>query len=174
MSQNIKYVEYPYLLSKDRPAGLSASTFVVDRSVLLDVGGWSPGIFHLDLPELLTKLGISGKMILICAPPTVWYRIHSANSIHSVQPFLEAIRVVLAKESAGKYPGGRRYWFERSAWFGGMIFFWTKRAMREGLYRNAAGLLVSGWWMILLGTIRRCATWLRGRRRVELMELSRQ
>lgn len=169
--QNVQFVEYEAFLRKDRPAGLSASTYVVDRQAFWNVGGWSPGIFHLDLQDLSTKLAYSGHMILICAPSTALYRIHSANSIHSVAPFLRMVHFLLGKEKAGLYPGGREHLFERYAWFGGLAVFWIKRAARAGLYTDALYLGASGWLMILAAICRRSMSWLRGRRPVESLSL---
>ena len=167
----IQFVEYANFLAKDRPCVFNTSTLVVDRSAFWSAGGWSPGIFYQDIQDLVTKLGASGKTILVLAPDTVWYRMHSTNAVNKVLPFLEGIRVLLAKARAGLYPGGRERWVERSAWFGGLIFYWTKTAMRAGLYRDAFILLASGWWMILFAVIRRGTAWLLGRKPIEILQL---
>ena len=36
----IEFVEYESLMAKDRPAGLSASSLVIDRGAFQNVGGW--------------------------------------------------------------------------------------------------------------------------------------
>lgn len=168
---SVHYVQYDNFIEKDRPCGLSASTWVVDRQAFLKVGGWSPGIFHLDLVDLATKLGCSGRAILICAPTTVFYRIHAANSIHSVPPFLEMAHRIMLKEKSDQYPGGQHYRFKRRAWLGGIIFFWTKRALRAHLYKKAAKLALSGWRIVLAGVVLRTSACLLGRRPVESLEL---
>jgi glycosyltransferase involved in cell wall biosynthesis len=171
LPHDIQFVEYANFLAKDRPYVYNTSTLVVDRSTFWTAGGWSPGIFYQDIQDLLNKLGVSEKMILVLAPDTVWYRMHSANAISKVSPFIEGIYVLLAKARAGLYPGGRERWVERSAWFGGLIFYWTKTAMRAGLYRDGFILLASGWWMILLAVIRRGTAWLVGRKPIEILPL---
>lgn len=168
---DIQFVEYANFLAKDRPCVFNTSTLVVDRSTFWSAGGWSPGIFYQDIQDLLTKLGASGKMILVLAPDTVWYRMHSTNTVNKVAPFLEGIQVLLAKARAGLYPGGRERWVERSAWFGGLIFYWTKTAMSAGLYRDAFILLTTGWWMILLAVFRRGTAWMVGRKPIEILPL---
>ncbi|SRR6266550_5364484 len=168
---NIQFVEYANFLVKDRPCVFNTSTLVVDRSMFWSAGGWSPGIFYQDIQDLVTKLGVSGKMILVLAPDTVWYRMHSTNAVNKIVPFIEGIYVLLAKARADLYPGGRERWFVRSAWFGGLIFYWTKTAMRAGLYRDGFILLASGWWMILCAVIRRGMAWLVGRKPIELLPL---
>jgi hypothetical protein len=169
--RKIEFVEYAALLQKDRGAELGASAYLVDRQTFWAVGGWSPGIFHLDLQDLSTKLGYSGKMILICSPFTSFYRIHSGNSIQSVAPFLRMAHCLLNKERAGLYPGGRERRFERYAWFGGLVIFWTKRAWRAGLRKEAFRLAASGWLMMLAAVSRRSMSRLRGRRPVESLRL---
>jgi hypothetical protein len=108
---------------------------------------------------------------MICSPATGFYRIHAANSIHMVSPFLRMAHRIIAKERAGEYPGGREHRSERYAWLGGMLFYWIKRACRARLWRNALGLAVSGWPMILTAIARRSVARIKGRRPVETLEL---
>ena len=171
LPRNIQFVEYADFLAKDRPCLMNSSTLVVNRSTFWSAGGWSQGIFYQDMQDLVTKLGVSGTMILVLAPGTVWYRMHLTNTCHKVSPFIEGVHVLLAKERSGLYPGGRERWVGRSAWFGGLIFYWTKTAMRAGIYRDGFILLASGWWMILFAVIRRGTAWLVGRKPIELLPL---
>ena len=171
---NTQFVEYTEFLAKDRPCFMNTSTLVVDRSTFWSVGGWSQGIFYQDMQDLVTKMGVSGKMILVLTPDTVWYRMHLTNASRKVSPFIEGIHVLLAKARAGLYPGGRKRRVARSAWFGGLIFYWTKEAMRVGLYRDGLNLLTSGWWMILFAVIRRSMARLVGRKPIELLSLKQR
>lgn len=166
--RKIEFVQYPVLMQKDRSFSLSASGFVVDRQAFAEVGGWSPGIFHLDLYDLAIKLGYTGRTILILSPPTFFYRVHEANSIHMVLPFLQMAHCLIAKERAGEYPGGQHR-LERSGCLGGMIFFWTRRALRAGLYQDALRLAASGWPMILAAVICRSIAWIAGLQIVETL-----
>jgi glycosyltransferase involved in cell wall biosynthesis len=168
--RKIEFVEYPVPILKDRGVGLTASAFIVDRQAFQDMGGWTPGIFYLDLHDINIKLGFSGRMILICSPRTVFYREHSGNSIHSVPPFLRMAHHLMDKERAGQYPGGPEHRVERYAWLGGMLFFWVKRALDAGLYKEALKLAACGWTMIAAGVLRRCAIRIRGRRPIETIE----
>ncbi len=165
----IQFVEYANFMAKDRPCVFNTSTLVVNRAEFWDVGGWSPGIFYQDMQDLVTKLGASGKMILLLSPDTVWYRMHTTNAVSKVAPFLDGIHVLLAKAKAGTYPGGREIWAERSSWFGGLIFYWAKTALGAGLYRDAFRLLAAGWWMVLLGIFRRITAVVAGRKPVETL-----
>jgi glycosyltransferase involved in cell wall biosynthesis len=166
----IQFVEYKALLRKDRSAGLSASAYIVDRQAFWSVGGWSEGIFQLDLQDLSAKLGLM-PMVLICSPDTAFYRVHEGNSIHNVPPFVTNLYRLLGKEKAGEYPGGQEHRQDRRAWFGGLIAFWVKRAARAGLYMDAAKLMLTGWAMVLAAVVRRATAVIRGRRPIETMDL---
>jgi glycosyltransferase involved in cell wall biosynthesis len=170
--RKIELVDYESPMLKDRPVGLSASSFIVRRQAFHNVGGWTPGIFHLDLQDIVMKLGYAGRLTLICKPPTAFYRIHSANTIHRAPPFIHAVSRIVEKERAGQYPGGGNHRLERSAFLGGLIFFWIKRALHAGLYADAGKLAAWGWPMIIVGVARRCAAWIRGRRPVETIEFA--
>ena len=104
-------------------------------------------------------------------PGTVWYRMHSTNAVHNVRSFVAGIRVLFEKARAGKYSGSRKCRFERSAWFGGLVFYWAKEAIRTGRYRDGFYLIASGWWMILLALIRRSMALLLGRKPIERLPL---
>ncbi len=167
LPQAIEFVQYETLFAKDRPADMGASTFVIDRTTFWNAGGWSPGIFHLDNYDICTKVGVAGRTILVKEPRTALYRIHATNSIHAVKPFVAMAHHLLDREADGVYPGGRKHRFQRHAWLGGMIFFWSKRALKAGLYRDGARLALRGSSMILAGVVRRCIVRLRGKRPFE-------
>lgn len=167
----IEFVKYINVLYKDRPAGLSASSFVVERAAFERAGGWTPGIFHLDCQEILTKLCCEGPMILVLDPCTAFYRIHSGNSIHQVPPFLSTLHILMKKECAEVYPGGARLRFRRRAWLGGLVVFWLRRSLLAGLQKDAIRLASVGWKMVLASIFTRSKSLIRGRCPVETMPL---
>jgi len=171
--QKIEFVSYKYFMAKDRPCGLSASLLVVERKAFCQAGAWTPGIFHLDLVDLAAKLGYCGTTVQVSQPPTAFYRFHAGNSIQQVPPFVNMAHRLLEKERAGAYPGGPERRLERYAWFGGMVVFWIKRAMRSGLYAGAAGLIADGWPMVLAAVKQRTIAWLLGRAPMENVALKR-
>jgi hypothetical protein len=168
----IEFVEYDALMRKDRTAGLFASAFVVKRKTFEAAGAWTPGIFHLDLQDIFSKLGYSGRTILMCSPATVFYRTHAFNSIRTVPPFLKMQHRLMAKERRGEYPGGRSGLFERRAWFGGQVVFCVNGALHAGLYKEAAKLVVSGWSMVLAALLRRVMILFKGRRPVQTLDFA--
>lgn len=171
LPSKIDFVDYEHWLQKDRMVSFGASSFVVHSQTFWDAGGWSPGVFHLDMTDLLLKLGLSGKVVVILAPDTVWYRIHSTNVTHSVAQILRCARVLLKKERAGEYPGGRRYSFARSTCLGGPMLSWIVIAVGKGLYKEAIKLAGSGWFTILSAIVRRFMALCRGRRPVQSVGL---
>jgi glycosyltransferase involved in cell wall biosynthesis len=169
----LEIAEYPTLFAKDRSAGMSASTFVIDRQVFFEVGGWSPDIFQLDCYDLCTNVGVAGRTILLVEPRTAYYRIHSTNSISAVAPFIHNAHRILDKEAAGLYPGGRAHRYGRRAWLGGMLFFWTQRAFRAGLVRDALTLAARGSLMMAIGAFRKAALLAKGRPPLRTLPLAR-
>lgn len=153
--KTVEFISYTDLFTKDRPYGTCASSLVVARRAFENVRGWTPGIFHLDTVDYTTKLGCSGRTILICSPPTVLYRAHAGNSVNTVPPFVRMAIRLLAKERAGEYPGGRQRRFDRQAWLGGVTFFWIKRALRAGIYLGALRLVGAGWRVITIACYQR-------------------
>lgn len=167
----IDFVNYACWFQKNRTVIFGASSFVVYRQTFWDAGGWSPGVFHLDMTDLLLKLGLSGKVLVIVFPNTVWYRIHSANVTHSVALILRCAQVLLKKERAGEYPGGRKYLFARSTCLGGPMLSWILVALGKGIYLEAIKLAGSAWFTILGAIVRRFIAVCRGRRPVQSVEL---
>lgn len=169
--REIRYVEYPDFLSKDRPWVYNTSSLVAERAAFNATDGWTPDIFFQDIQDLLNKLGVAGSTILVLAPDTVWYRMHTTNASFKLPAFIKGIYILLKRAKAGVYPGGAECKIKRSAWFGGLIFYWMKEALREGHYHDGLTLLFSKGWMILLAIARRAAARVSGRQPVEVIRL---
>ena len=170
--RKIEFIEYSMPMLRERGFGYGASSFIVEHQAFQGVSGWTPGIFHLDCIDIISKLGYSGRMILICSPRTALYRVHPGNSINTVPPFLQAAHYLIDKERAGQFPGGPEHRFERFAWLGGITLFWTKKGLRAGLYKESFKLAACGWAMIAAGFIRWCAIRIRGLRPIETIEFT--
>jgi glycosyltransferase involved in cell wall biosynthesis len=159
----IKFMDYPTLMAKDRPVWLSASVLVVKRKKFHEVGGWTPGIFHMDLYDIAAKLGQVGRTVCVFSPSTTLYRVHSQNSRKNVTAFVEGALRIIQKEKAGEYPRDSAHMLQRYAWFGGMVIFWAQQAVRAGLRSEAAALVTSGFGMILAAVVRSAGIRIRGR-----------
>lgn len=173
LPSEIEYVAYDAPLSKDRTAGLGASSLVIERRSFERVGMWTPGIFHLDLQDLYMKLGEAGTMVLITEPRTAGYRIHAGNSIHSVSPFVRSLLNLLHKERTGQYRGGTGYRLatRRRAWLGGLSACWIRRALAAGLFGQAVELGTRSVSFITAALICRAAAVLRGRQPIQKLPL---
>ena len=167
----IELIQYDSFLSKDRSYGMSASTWIIERRAFEKVGGWTAGIFHLDSVDLVMKLREVGPVILVASPSTVFYRVHAANSIHSVPPFIDMLHRLIRKEEAGEYPGGPQYRFQRRAFLGGLVFFWVKRGLRAGLYKKVCKLLASGAPLVAAGFASRVGVKIKKLRPVEAVRM---
>jgi glycosyltransferase involved in cell wall biosynthesis len=169
-SSRIEFADYPSLMAKDRSMWLSASVLVVKRKKFDEVGGWTPGIFHMDLYDIAAKLGQSGRTICVFSPSTTLYRVHSANSRQNVKAFVDMALHIIRKEKTAQYPGNSAHPLQRAAWFGGMAAFWAHKAFQSGLHSKAAALATSGLFMILAVLFRGAGLWIRGRRPLEILE----
>jgi len=169
----IHFLEYRSLLDKDRSHGINIGAFLIDRSIFQAAGGWTPEIFQLDGQDLYAKLALSGPALIIDFPYTMLYRMHDANSIRSVAPFMKSAHLIIKREHAGLYPGGAKMRFARYARHGGVVAFCVKRAMLAHLYREAMTLVLSGWAMICAAVLRRATALARGRRPLEVLQVMR-
>jgi glycosyltransferase involved in cell wall biosynthesis len=171
LPQIMEFVEYDHLMKKDRKSNLYTGGFVINRLAFEDVGGWTPGIWHLDGHDLYAKLGYSGNAILVLRPYTMLYRMHEANSIRTIAPYARAARLLIDRERSGQYPGGQDKRFQRYSRHGGTIFFCVRRLYGAGLYRDAFRLAGSGIPMILAAIISKCLFLFKGRHPSQTFEL---
>jgi len=169
--RHAEVVAYESLLEKDRPYRASASALVIRREVFTRVRGWTTEIFPMEDLDVLIKLLQSGRTAQILAPATVCYRIHAANTIHQVANCASALRLIMQKEKRGDYAAAPSKRGQRYAFLGGPILFWIKKTYKNRLYREAFGLLASGWPMIFAAGLRRVAIALRGKRSVQTIAL---
>lgn len=170
--EKIDYVNYSNWFQKDRMVAFGASNLVIHRATFWKVAGWSPGLFHLDVTDLLLKLGLSGNALVVLAPATVWYRRHSGSVTRDVRGMLECARDLLKKEKAGEYPGGRKYFFSRAVCLGGPILFWSRRAVKRGYLVDALKMATSAWLIIFAAIVQRFIAITRGQCPAQSLELN--
>jgi GT2 family glycosyltransferase len=151
----ITFREYAVPMAKDRSATLVGSALVVERDAFLAAGGWTPEIFHGDIKDLMMKLGYAGPLVLIHEPVTAFYRIHEKNSIHEVAKFIANAHRILARERAGRYPGGAARRGERYAALGAFVVYWSTSGMRAGLWKQTLQLLWAGLPMVVAAVAQR-------------------
>lgn len=172
VAQEICYVEYQDYLAKDRSFGASASAIVIERRAFEAASGWSR-LDVLEDQELLLRLGTLGPAVHVLSPRTVGHRQHTGQSVWRVPPFLDALGELIQQEAAGLYPGGPPRRGERLAVLGALAFFWSKRAVKAGLYMAAAKLVASTWALQLHAIILRARVAIAGRRRPQQLAFHR-
>jgi glycosyltransferase involved in cell wall biosynthesis len=167
----IKMVEYADYLRRDRGFGNSASALVVARQTFEEVHGWLTSVFPAEDQDFALRLGASGRTIQILAPPTVLHRSHANNTINDIPACMAGVDNLLRRERLGDYPGGTHRRLERRAVIGGVVIHWTKRAAKNGMYRDALKFLARGWPMVLAALSRKLALTLSGRRHCETLQM---
>jgi len=168
---DLRVVDYPLLIRKDRTYRGSASAIVIERHAFEAVDGWTNGFFPSDIDDLIVKLGYSGQTVHILSHPTTLYRVHDSNTVHQVGRFLDSMRMMVEKEKRGEYPGGPEGRLERYRFIGGPVFFWFKEGMRKRLYWPSIKLLADGWLMALAAVGSRLALKIKGSRPAETIKV---
>lgn len=166
VGQALEFIEYESLMARDRGCGIYNGSFVINRKAFLDVGGWTPGVWHLDGHDLYSKLGYSGKALLLLKPYSMLYRMHGANSINSTRSYTAATHAYIRRERDGLFPGGREKRFERYARHGGVVAFCIRKLWRAAAYGDAAGLALDGATMLLAAVVRKLQLLLVGKQPV--------
>ena len=160
-------VEYKDYFAKDRTFGNSASALVIDRHSFESVHGWSGDIFPMEDQDLTMRLGDAGLTVHVLSPATTFHRSHSRNTVNQVPPFLISMYSIIRGERMGRYPGGEVRRQERRALIGSLVVFWTKRAVKAGLYWDAVKLFAHGWALASVGVTHKLGKLIKGRRPCE-------
>lgn len=165
--ETLEFVQYESLMARDRGCGIYNGAFVISRKAFLDAGGWTSGVWHLDGHDLYSKMGYSGRALLLLSPDMMLYRMHGANSINDARSYAVAGHAYIRRERNGLFPGGPERKFDRYARHGGVVTFCARRLWRIGAYSNAVGLLLDGWAMVLAAILRKAQLQMRGKQPVQ-------
>jgi hypothetical protein len=169
--RDIRLVEYPDYFRKDRQFGVSASSLVIERGAFEAVHGWATERFVMQDQDLILRLGDAGKTIHILSPPTVLHRKHARQTVNRVAPFIGVLYQLIRNERAGRYPGGKPRRRDRTVLFGGLAFFWIRRAMKARMYSSAMKLLAATWPMIAQAVLRRLTVIVVTKRRCDTLPI---
>jgi glycosyltransferase involved in cell wall biosynthesis len=172
--REITVVDYGDYLRRDRSFENSASALIIARQAFEDVNGWSTSVFPIDDQDFTLRLGASGRTIQILSPSTILRRAHSKNTINDLSVCINGVGYLLRRERLGDYPGGARRRFQRRALIGGFVFHLTRRAAKDGMYRDAMKLLVRGWPMVLAAITRRLGVLMRGQQPCEIIKIGKR
>jgi glycosyltransferase involved in cell wall biosynthesis len=168
---DIKVVDYETFYKKDRPYRASASALVIERLSFHDVDGFSSDAWPMEDAHFVLKRGHAGRTINIVAPPTTAYRMHANTVSRDAQRLINAVHVLIRKESSNQYLSGPAYRTERRAVLGGIVYYWIKKTCRQKLYMETLRLIAVGWPMVFFAIFQRAAAIAKGRRPVEIIHV---
>jgi len=153
----IKLLSYPDFYSKDTSINMSNSKIVINKAIFNAViasGGTWKKAFPIDDFNLLMRSGTFGPCVIIMKPQTVVYRYHQGNTIGNIDVMCRGIISFIMAEWKGMFPGGMRRCFDRYDRMGGTVFEFLRLAWKHQRYWFACIILLTGWPMILTGSIR--------------------
>ena len=103
-----------YFQSGDAWRWFGASSFVIRRDVLLQIGGFSEGLWHGEDADLALKIGTATGFVQVLAPVTFGYRHGAGDQLtDDWKSQLPAMSTVIDKERRHQYPGGETRAIER-------------------------------------------------------------
>jgi hypothetical protein len=167
----IRSVEYQDFLRRDWPVSFSASALIIDRQSFERAQGWTMDLWPADDLDFVLRVSDCGRTIQILAPPTVFRRMHTTNTVHDIPPFIRSLGKIIRKERAGEYPGGERWRRERRALIGAKGTYWVIRAVRLGMFGQALKFFARHWPLIWVAVTRKMKIMLKGRQPYETIKL---
>jgi glycosyltransferase involved in cell wall biosynthesis len=81
--------------------------FAIKRDILLDAGGYNEKMMNLEDGDLYLRLGVKTGIVEISNPVVFAYRRRRGSTSGNLDYALTACNLVLQKEAAGAYPGGK-------------------------------------------------------------------
>jgi glycosyltransferase involved in cell wall biosynthesis len=92
---------------------VGAGLLVVRRAEFLEVRGFDTRLLCAEEHDLVLKLGEAPGFIEIFAPCQVAYRRHPVSATRAIGNTVQGARIIIEREKAGAYPGGRAHRAER-------------------------------------------------------------
>jgi glycosyltransferase involved in cell wall biosynthesis len=167
----VEFVRYDNWVQKDRSFRRSASAIVVERRSLRTTAGWTREVWPFDDQYLAAELAFSGRAIQVLDPPTVFYRLHSNNTIHDVPLLIDGCyRFVASSESNQRFAGKNRS-LATSALIGSPALWAIKKAFRNGHSVEASRLLLRAWPWITAAVLNRAWSLVAGQRPTETLSV---
>jgi glycosyltransferase involved in cell wall biosynthesis len=148
-----------YYASGDQWRWYSASSFVMNRQMLVDVGGFTDDWVNAEDADAAMRMGIAPKFAQITSPYTFGYRKHDGSAMTNMTRTLAGIRRLVDQEEAGRFPGGPGRAMERrriiTTYSRPLALDLLKRneypAARDLFRRTFRWNLTLGRWRFLLG-----------------------
>lgn len=81
----------------------------IEKRIFHEAGGFSSDNLNSEDIHLWLRLGMAPGFVRIESPPLFMYRMHDANITFNVARNICGLGMLMAKERAGDYPGGKQY-----------------------------------------------------------------
>jgi len=172
--REIEVVNYDYLAQKDRGYRSSASALVIQRTAFEQVRGWAKEACPFEDQHLEAKLAFSCRAITVVHPQTVFYRLHSSNTIHDVEKIVRGCYGFVSAPLPSAESRSVSDYFGRTAIIGGPAFWAVKKAFHARLYAESAKLLVHVSPWVAAAALVRLRAKIAGRRPTEKFMLDSQ
>ncbi len=91
-----------------------ASSFVMDRQLLLAGGGFTDEWVNGEDIDAALRMGVAGKFVQVLSPATFAYRRHADSAMANLDRTFAGIRRMILEEKSGRYPGGSRHARQRA------------------------------------------------------------
>lgn len=141
-----------YFSSGDSWRWYGLSSFVVDRELILRVGGFASKAINGEDADLALRLGVAPGFVQLLSPVTYAYREHAGGVRHQLAKTIEGQMYQLEQEILGSYPGGAARQKERWRIMSPHVRSCSIASMKAG-FRKAAWTLYRQTvrWHVALG-----------------------
>jgi len=168
---SINIVTYKDYFSKDRSIFTSSSMMVVRKDIFQKIEGFrsintkqslvhedfhlfrsintKQSLVHEDFHFLL-KVGTFGPAVIILEPKLYGYRTHNQNSVNNIPRVLRSILVLIKEFKTDEKLKYNLRKYGKFLIIGGTSYYWTKKALKNGIIIDSMKLLLKSFPMILL------------------------
>jgi glycosyltransferase involved in cell wall biosynthesis len=167
----IRLVCYENIVDKDRTFRCSGSAIVAHRMTFISAGGFTHGVLWMPEQDLLAKLAFCGRAIQIIEPCTVFYRLHTSNTIHDIPKMIQGSYQLLAAAQARMQRSSLASRIRCYPLIGGPAFYGVLRAFRAGLYKEASKLFFKAWPEVTVAAMARVGSAIFGTRPIETLPM---
>lgn len=112
----------------------------IKREALQQVGGFAVENICSEGHDLYLRLGLAPGFVMVSAPPVYAYRQHSVTQSRDTGPLYRGARLLLGRERAAAYPGGKARRAERASLLTRSLQYSIRRCFELGDPLRAAEL----------------------------------
>ncbi len=169
---DIKFTAYKNFYVKDRATFTSCSMIVIRKDIFTEVGGFyelhekERRHMHDDFGFLL-KIGAYSPSVVIFSPALFGYRVHSTNSVRSIENVLSSITYLAEEEKKGSFKKYAGTLSGRYLIIGSTALFWIKKSIRNKSYKGVFPLLSRSFPMIIAAVYQKILLKSRGKKPYE-------